>query len=90
MSEEHDAEFLRKVQKRRVKRMEQFDALAPDMRELVNEYGANVVGAFIQTGVTKVRHIRHLVECVLDEFSPTRGAYSNQGTKRAPGIEPKS
>lgn len=43
-------------------------------------------------GVT-ARHIRHLVETVLDEFSPTRGSSSSQGLRppgELKGWEPKA
>lgn len=64
--------------KRRV-RMEKIDALAPDIRELVHEYGWSVVNACLDMGVTKANRIRHIVETVLDEFSPTRSTFSSQG-----------
>ena len=80
------AEFLEKVQARRVARMERVDAMPEDIRELVHEYGLTVVDAFLSCGVTKANRIRHLVETVLDEFSPTRGSRSSQGIRSAFGI----
>lgn len=71
------------VDEKRRKRMAAVDALSPDVRELVHVYGLNVVNAFIACGVTKPRHIRHLVETVLDDFSPTRGSFSGQGVRVA-------
>lgn len=59
--------------------MDKVDALPPDVRELVHEYGLYVVMALIESGVTKARNMRHVVEAILNEFSPTRGANSNQG-----------
>lgn len=84
----NDTEFQQEVQARRCRRMSIVDRMSPEMRALVHEYGLHIVWNFIQVGVTKPKHIRHLVECVLDEFSPTRGATSNQGTKRAEGLKP--
>jgi len=68
---------------RRQRRMEVVDALPQELRELVHEYGFYVVKSFIDIGVTKPKHIRHLVEAVLNEFSPTRGSNSSQGTSPA-------
>lgn len=82
---ERDHEAL--VDRKRAARMNRIDAMPADLRALVYEYGLNVVLAFLDAGVTKPRRIRHLVETVLDEFSPTRGAYSKQGVRtevRAP------
>jgi hypothetical protein len=61
--------------------MEKVDNLPRVLRELVHDYGLNVVKAFMDCGVGKAERIRHLVETVLDEFSPTRGSYSRQGKR---------
>lgn len=74
-----DDEFVEGFQNRRVARMNAIDQMAPELRSLVNEYGYNTVNAFVMCGVTKPKRIRHLVETVLDEFSPTRGSFSSQG-----------
>lgn len=63
------------------KRMDAVDAYPPDIRALVHEYGLMVVKSIYDLGVTKPRHIRHIVETVLNEFSPTRGSFSSQGIK---------
>lgn len=76
-------EFQAIVGERRAARMSRIDSMSPGLRHLVNEYGFHVVDSFLQCGVTKVRHIRHLVEVVLDEFSPTRGSRSSQGSREA-------
>lgn len=66
---------------KRSARMDSVGQLPAQLRELVHVYGLYVVTTFLQCGVTKPKHIRHLVETVLDEFSPTRGSYSSQGLK---------
>lgn len=76
------------VGRKRGARMAKIDALPPDIRALVHEYGYSVVENFMACGVTKPRHIRHLVETVLNEFSPTRGAYSRQGIFTPVGAHP--
>lgn len=81
-------EFQRKAEERRVARMDRIDHLPAEMRVLVNEYGYNVVNSFMSHGVTKARSVRHLVETVLDEFSPTRGTGSAQGVRAAFNREP--
>lgn len=68
-----------RVDAKRAARMEMVDRLTPEQRALVHEYSLYVVKSFMDLGVTKPNHIKHLVECVLDEFSPTRASYSNQG-----------
>jgi hypothetical protein len=72
-------EFARYVQKKRIARMATVDDMKPEYRSLVHEYGLNVVKTLIDLGVTKPNQIRHVVETVLDEFSPTRGSFSSQG-----------
>lgn len=84
MSEQEHAEF---VDKKRKARMDAVDRYPPEHRELIHAYGLNVVHNFIQCGVVKANHIRHLVETVLDEFSPTRGAYSSQGPRPSKGMQ---
>jgi hypothetical protein len=69
------------IDEKRRSRMDRVDNFPPEVRALVHEYGLNVVGAFLQCGVTSPRQIRHLVNTVLDDFSPTRGSYSSQGQK---------
>lgn len=75
--EEHQA-F---VDRKRQLRMDAVDRLPQPMRELVQTYGLTVVNAFMDCGVKKPSQIRHLVETVLDEFSPTRGSFSKQGRR---------
>lgn len=75
----------RLAEKRRA-RMEAVDAMKPDLRACVHDYGLTVVRDFLDLGITKPKHIRHVVETVLDEFSPTRGTRSKQGPR--PGINP--
>lgn len=61
------------------RRMDSIDRLDPQVRLLVHQYGYCVVDAFLTLGIRSPRHIKHLVETVLDEFSPTRGSKSSQG-----------
>jgi hypothetical protein len=61
--------------------MNAIDNLSPELRSLVHSYGYAVVHMLLGLGVTKPRHIRHVVETILDEFSPTRGSYSQQGIR---------
>lgn len=74
---------------KRQKRMQMVDAYDPQIRSLIHEYGLNVVKAIYDLGVKKPAQIRHIVETVLNEFSPTRGANSNQGISLAPGADIK-
>lgn len=78
MSEDREA----KAQERRIIRMNAIDALPYEFRELVHEYGFTIVYSFLVLKVNEARHIRHLVETVLDEFSPSRGSSSFQGPTR--------
>lgn len=75
------AERDQRAVENRIRRMERIDAMPEDLRKLVHSYGLAVVETCTALGVTKARHIRHIVETVLDEFSPTRGAYSRQGVR---------
>jgi hypothetical protein len=76
-TEEHE----RFVTSKRISRMETIDRFPEDVRKLIHEYGLNVVRAFLDIGVKKPNQIRHLIETVLDELSPTRGTFSNQGIR---------
>lgn len=69
------------VDGKRAKRMAVIDAMPAEMRELVHEYGLTVIRTCTDLGITQPRHIRHLVESILDEFSPTRGSFSKQGKR---------
>lgn len=69
------------VDRKRGQRMDRIDDLPPDLRALVNEYGFHVVNTLMAHGVTKAKSIRHIVETLLDEFSPTRGSFSKQGVR---------
>jgi hypothetical protein len=62
----------------RERRMSFIDRMSPELRACVHDYSLSVVRAFMDIGVREPRHIRHLVETVLDEFSPTRGSSSRQ------------
>lgn len=79
-------EFATYIDGKREARMSEIDRLSPQLRELVHEYGWYVVDQFLKQGISKPRIIRHLVETVLNEFSPTRGSSSKQGIARAPGL----
>lgn len=81
LSKLSDEEFQHVVETRRVARMDAIDRMPPALRELVHDYGLNVVKACTDLGITKPNQIKHLVETVLDEFSPTRGTGSAQGAR---------
>ena len=72
---------------KRANRMAKVDQYDPEIRALVHEYGLTVVKAIYDLGITKPSHIKHIVETVLNEFSPTRGSFSSQGI-RTPKIMP--
>lgn len=80
-SERDRVDFQRMLDRKRANRFREIDSLSPALRELVHEYGWNIVKSFLTLGVREPRHIRHLVETVLDDFSPTRGAFSIQGVR---------
>lgn len=80
-------EFDDAVDERRFKRMDKIDRMTPEQRALVHEYGYHVVETCISLGLVLPRHIKHIVETVLDEFSPTRGTRSSQGIPTAFGIK---
>jgi hypothetical protein len=66
---------------RRRERMAKIDAMPVELRTLVHEYGYAIVSTCLDVGVNKPKHIRQVVETILNEFSPTRGSYSIQGIR---------
>lgn len=76
-----DAEFTAYIHEKRIARMDKMDKYPPALRALIHEYGYMVVDAFIAIGVTKPKHIEHLIKCVLRELSPMQGSYSKQGLR---------
>jgi len=80
MIERDPVEHQEYVDRKRRNRMDRIDGLPADLRALVHDYGYEVVQAFLDHGVRRANQIRHLVETVLNAFSPTRGSYSRQGT----------
>ena len=81
LSELTAAEFQARIDERRRERMNRIDHMPAELRELVHAYGLRVVDTCMAVGVTKPRHIKHVVEAVLDEFRPTRGSHSIQGQR---------
>jgi hypothetical protein len=69
------------VDVKRKRRMAQVDSYPLAVRELVHEYGLTVVKTIYDLVVKKPEHIKHIVETVLNEFSPTRGSFSAQGIR---------
>jgi hypothetical protein len=69
------------IDQKRRNRMALVDAMSAEMRETVNDYGFHIVDNFMKIGIHKPKQIRHLVEIILDEFSPTRGTKSKQGIR---------
>ncbi len=51
-------------------RMNRVDAMNPDVRKVVHDYGLTIVDAFLQLGITEARHMRHLITTIVRE---TRG-----------------
>ena len=54
-------------QKRRATRMARVDAMSPEIRACVHEYGLTIVDAMLDLGIKKAKHIRHLVDTVRRE-----------------------
>lgn len=51
-------------QEKRIKRMNRVDSMPADVRGVVHDFGLTVVDAFLQCGVTKAKHMRHLINTV--------------------------
>ena len=52
---------------RRATRMARVDAMPPEIRACVHEYGLTIVDAMLDLGIKKAKHIRHLVDIVRRE-----------------------
>ncbi len=74
-------EFDALLTAKRVRRMDRIDNMPPGLRECVHEYGLNIVDMCLSYGVDKPERIRHLVNTILREMSPTRGSFSQQGVR---------
>lgn len=77
--------FNAMIDRKRADRMRRIDNLSPELRALIHAYGFAVVDNCMQLGIAKPKQIKHLVELILDEFSPTRGSYSKQGPRTEVG-----
>lgn len=66
---------------KRRRRMDVVDAYPTEVRFLIHDYGLPVVQTLWDLGVQKPGQIKHVVETVLDEFSPTRGSFARQGIR---------
>lgn len=78
---DHDDDFIERINRNRAARFAKIDSMSPELRGLVNDYGFTVVHTLQSLGVTKPNQIRHVVEAILDQFSPTRGSFSQQGIR---------
>lgn len=58
----HTPEFLAALKKR----MTHIDAMSKEHRELVHEFNYSLVNQFLAVGVTKPKHIRHLITACRD------------------------
>lgn len=45
-------------------RMKWVDAQPPEVRALIHEHGLTIIKAFLDCGVKKPRHIRHLISAI--------------------------
>jgi len=45
-------------------RMKAIDRLSPELRAMVHEHGWTIINGFLEVGVTKPKHIRHLISIV--------------------------
>lgn len=45
-------------------RMSRVDAMPADVRAIVHEEGLTIVDAFLAVGVTKAKHMRHLISTI--------------------------
>jgi hypothetical protein len=52
---------------RRATRMARVDAMPPEIRACVHEYGLTIVDAMLDLGIKKAKQIRHLVDTVRRE-----------------------
>lgn len=71
---------MRECQDRRQKRMARVDAMKPDVRACVHDFGLTIVDACLAHGVTTGRGIRHIVQTVRGGSyqSPRDGAPMNR------------
>lgn len=60
------AAYLQRVRNR----MDRVDRMPPDIRAVVHDWGLSIVDAMLAGGVKKGKHMRHIIQRVLDE---TRG-----------------
>jgi hypothetical protein len=77
------------IDDKRRARMDRIDSLPPEVREIVHEYGSTVVNALIECGVSKPRHMRHIIVTVISETSPLAGSWAAQGPRGPYGEKPK-
>jgi hypothetical protein len=74
------------VAERRKNRMAVIDALPPDWRELVHEYGFTIVDALQCGGVKKARCAKHIICTILEERDPLRQDRNFSQGNRSPEV----
>lgn len=70
---------------RAAKRMQRVDAMPPEYRSLVHEFGLEIVHEFLAHGVKKPSSIKHLIETVRGTYADGRPRFAvnqNAGSKR--------
>ena len=53
-----------KARERVIKRMKWVDSLPADLRACVHEHGITIVQQFLNCGVTKAKHINHIINTI--------------------------
>lgn len=81
MSNHRSAADQQWIDDKRRARMDRIDALPPEVRQVVHEYGVTVVNALMQCGVSKPKHMRHIISVVISELSPLVGSWAAQGPR---------
>jgi hypothetical protein len=64
---------------KRQARFKEIDKLSKEQKAVVHDWGYNIVDNFIRCGVTKPKHMRHLIRVILDDTRPEEKSYSKQG-----------
>lgn len=68
-------------------RMEKVDAMSPEVRAVVHDWGLGIVQTFLDCGVKDPRHMRHIILRILEDTRGSQGPHHAGSKQRGPRFD---